>query len=1299
MKFRLFCASGLLLTAASSPAATRVLQSFEGDGFGDWKVEGEAFGLAPVAGRCDGLTGELGGYSGDSLACSAHGGDKAQGLLESPEFRLTEDFLGFLISGGNHKGKTAVQLLVDGKVVKEATGAGSLQCKPVVWDVAALRGKSAVLRVVDAESGGWGVVAADHFILTDTPSPVFPPTTHGGKPPVAELIPSEDVPGLTIPQGTTAKVLADHATRGVTSPTALSFGEKGELYVSETHRFRHGVPDNRDHLYWYLDDISSRTTADRRKMHEKWQGKEEKASLKFLTEKEDLVRVLSEPDAGGVYGRHGVFAGGFDDLLDGPAAGVFAYEGSVFLACIPKIYALRDKDGDGTAEVRDVVQDGFGVRVSFSGHDLNGFVMGPDGRIYGTLGDRGMNVATKEGVNYELPDEGCVFRFDPDGSNFEVIHTGLRNPKELAFDELGNAVSVDNNCDQGDQARVVYVVDGADSGWNMGHQGLLVHHRQMGMDERPPARWMDEKIWNLANPLQPAYILPPVAHLTSGPSGLTYHPGTGFMEEEAGRFLICDYKGGAANSGIWSFKLEEKGASLKMTDSRKINWGAAVTDVEYSWDGKLAVTDFIGGWASHEAGRVYAVEAGKPWRATEAAQVATLVREGFENRPAAELASLMGHADMRVRLRAELALTRKPEGLEAFTRAAARTDNRLARLHGVWGLGVIARRGMAVLPGKTDTAAADPRLRESARKALLPLLADEDMEIRTQAVKALGECGLTGAGADLGKLIADPSPRVGMHAMLAAGRLAATGTIPAILALLEKTDDPYLRHAGSHALSLLQDAKQLAALTAHPSARVRLAAVVALRRLKSDDLAAFLNDADRAVSDEAIRSINDQNLTAVRPQVAALLDRPAPEKRTTMQWRRLLHSAFRTGDEVNARRVLKVALDAGTPENSRTEAFRLLDEWTTPHPVDQSTGRMAPLPDRDPELIRKVLDGSITPLFQTDGKFLEAALALILKNKLDLSPVPDAAIAALVLNEKVPGAARAEALELYASRKPAGFDELLAKLATGKDDDLAMGALKRLAGSNPTAALAGLTQAAAQGSARRRQEAWKLAAGIATPAAATLFVSQLSELQKQNGISPAALELLDAAAKRTEPEVIAALAAYRTSQTASTDPLAAWLPSLEGGDAEKGGHLFESHPAGQCMRCHAGGHGGGDAGPDLSGVALRGDRRHFLESLADPGAKVAMGYGISSITLKGGRSVAGIVISDTPEHVDLDSSGKVLRVARTDIDSMTPPVSSMPPMVHLLSVDELRDVIAWLAEQKKETKNEKKRPEPELVKP
>ena len=1300
MKTPFLCASSLLLAAGSSVAATKVLQSFEGDGFGDWKVEGTAFGLAPIAGKCDGLTAELTAYSGESLACSAHGGDASTGSLISPEFKITENYLAFLIAGGKHPGKTAVQLLVDGKVVKEATGENSLRCGSTVWDVAALKGKSARIQIIDQESGQWGMIAADQFILTDYPNPKFDGPTRGGKAHLAGLIASPTIPGLTIPEGTTAKVVADFKKQNVKSPTALTIDEQGNVFVSETHRFRHGIPDNRDHLYWYLDDISSKTTEDRRKMYEKWADKEVKTSKKFLTEETELVRKLSDQGPDGVFKKSIAYAQDFNDILDGTGAGVFAYEGTVYFACIPKVWALSGSDADGRATSRKVIQDGFGVRVSFSGHDLNGFALGPDGRIYGTMGDRGMSFKTKEGKDYQLPDEGCVFRFDPDGSNFEIIHTGLRNPKEIAFDDHGNAFSVDNNSDQGDLARVVYIVEGADSGWNMGNQAMHSHHRQIGMDERPPNRWMEERMWAPKNEAQPAYILPPVANLTSGPSGLTYHPGTGFLESEAGRFLVCDYRGGAANSGIWSFKVDPDGAGMKLTDSRQFNWGAGVTDVEYSYDGKLFVSDFMGGWTTHEDGRVYELKADKMWREKEAQETAKLIKEGFSKRPVAELAKLLSHPDLRVRTRAELALTRldaKSGALKALTDAALTSKSTVARLHGIWGLGVVARRNGATLP--TDSGPGDQGQSRAALQALLPMLKDPDAEIRAQVIKVLGDSGKQVESQGLVGLISDAAPRVRMFAITAAGKLKAASSVPAILKALEGNTDPYFRTAGAYALSLLQSPAQLSTLKSHPDASVRMTAVVALRRLKAPELSVFLDDKDQSIVDEAVRSINDQNIESVRPLVAKQLDKPAPSTRTTMLWRRLLHSAFRAGDEENAQRVLKVALDPKVAEPNRLEAFRLLNEWAKPFPVDQSTGRMSPLPERTADVITKVLSNSVSGLVKLEGKLLEPALALVANYKLDLSKVDDAALKALVQNPKLPGAARSEALDLYAARKPAGLDQLLGELSTGSDDDLAIGAIKRLIATSPESAVAGVTQAVQKGSARRQQQAWKLAATINTPAIAKLISDQLAQMAKSGGVGPASLELLESAEQRKEPEVKTALDAFKAAQKSSTDVLAAWLPSLEGGDPVKGGQIFESNPAAQCMRCHAGGHGGGDAGPNLAGVALRGDRRYLLESLVNPGAKVAMGFGISSVTLKGGKSVSGIVIEDTQDHVDLDSSGKVLRVMRSDLQSMTPPVSSMPPMALILSAAELRDTVAWLSQNKDKTVTAKKRPAPEIVKP
>ena len=92
----------------------------------------------------------------------------------------------------------------------------------------------------------------------------------------------------------------------------------------------------------------------------------------------------------------------------------------------------------------------------------------------------------------------------------EVVHTGLRNPKEIAFDQFGTGITVDNNSDQGDRARVVFMLEGADSGWRMGHQVLHSFHETAGIPNRPINQWMEEKMWEPKNDSQPGHIVPPM---------------------------------------------------------------------------------------------------------------------------------------------------------------------------------------------------------------------------------------------------------------------------------------------------------------------------------------------------------------------------------------------------------------------------------------------------------------------------------------------------------------------------------------------------------------------------------------------------------------------------------------------------------------------------------------------------------------------------------------------------------------------------------------------------------------------
>jgi len=1270
------------LTATLS-ADTKVFQAFEGDGFNDWKVDGPAFGLAPAGGKTDDMKSPFTAYSNDGLAISAHGGDAAKGTLTSPGFTVTEPYITFLIGGGNTPGKTAAQLLIDGKVVKEATGKRNLRLDPVVWDVTALKGQKANIRLVDDSDEPWGIVGVDHILFTDYPNQKFPATTRAGKAFVAGLVETDAAAGVNIPIGSAMKVAATYKGQHVTSPTALTFDEQGRIYISETHRFREGVQDDRDHLYWYLDDLASKKVADRRAMHEKWK---DKVSLESMTRKSEVIRRLADTDGDGKIDEEKVFADGFNDVLDGTAAGVFFYEGSLYFACIPKIYMLRDTDGDGTADERKVVEEGFGVRVSLSGHDLNGFTLGPDGRIYGTVGDRGLSFITKEGKDYQYPDEGAAFRFDPDGTGFELFHTGLRNPKEIAFDSLGNAFSVDNNSDQGDAARVVYLVEGGDSGWQMEHQAMHSFHRQIGLKDHPPSRWMDEKMWELENPSQPAYILPPSGHLTAGPSGLTYHPGAGFLESENNRFLVCDYRGGSANSGVWSFEMAPKGAGMEIADSRQFVWGVAATDVEYSWDGKVYITDFMGGWESHEDGRLLSLEAGdKTWQANEVAGAARVIKQGFDQRSSGELAILLKHPDMRVRLRAQIALTRKQDAIEKFTEAINGT-NRFARIHGIWGLGIVSRRGSSPLPVSEFTSLPIAKVRKDAETKLLEVLKDKDPEIRVQALRALADSSEAASGLPIGPLLEDESPRVRFFAAILVGKRKMITYYGAICDMLAANDnkDVYLRHAGIYALQHMSaNPAVLTSLVTSESSAVRLAAAVALRRLKNPSVALFIRDADPKVADEAIRAVCDLDMVNQRPFVAELLDTVGSREWTPFMLRRLIHNSYRLGTPEDATRVTKIAADPKMPGIVREEAMRLLSIWTDPFPVDQLTGHWNPLEKRAVETVRPALLAALPDLLKQDGDILTATLGLVETYNLDGPGLGNDSLLGMIKNTALPAEARALALHLLVKGKPADLDTMLQSLASDASDDVALTALAAIVKSSPGTALPLLEAAVKSTSIPRAQKTWAILAGVPGEAADAIFVSSLEALRTAKGISPSAIELIAAAKKRKADSVKSALAAFEKSTAESPDPLAKWNVALEGGDPTSGAALFASHPASECMRCHRAEEGhaaGGETAPNLAGIANRHkDHHYFMESMIAPSAVIAPGFGTVLIDFKNGANLTGNIIADTPDHIDIDASGKRLRVSRSDIASVTTPVSPMPAMGTLLKPAELRDLVAWLA--------------------
>src|SRR5262249_17023811 len=153
-----------------------------------------------------------------------------------------------------------------------------------------------------------------------------------------------------------------------------------------------------------------------------------------------------------------------------------------------------------------------------------------------------------------------------------------------------------------------------------------------------------------------AYLVPPLANISNGPSGLAYDPGTGLTERYRRHFLLCDFRGTPGQSGIRAFANRPDGASFALVDAQEVVRGVLATDVHFGTDGGLYFPDWVGKFSTPSKGRIYRVAAPSLPSDPEALRVKTLLAEGMEGRSIAGLAELLGHRDQRVRQAAQFAL-------------------------------------------------------------------------------------------------------------------------------------------------------------------------------------------------------------------------------------------------------------------------------------------------------------------------------------------------------------------------------------------------------------------------------------------------------------------------------------------------------------------------------------------------------------------------------------------------------------------------------------------------------------------
>jgi quinoprotein glucose dehydrogenase len=1035
------------------------------------------------------------------------------------------------------------------------------------------------------------------------------------------------------------------------NPVCFCFDEKGRCYVAETYRLHKGVTDNRLNMKWLDDDLASRTVSDRVAMYKKYL----KEKFPTYETEHDLVRLLEDTKGAGVADKSTVFADGFHQAADGIGAGLLARKGDVWYTCIPDLWLLHDTKGTGHADERKSLATGFGVHVAFLGHDLHGLRMGPDGRLYFSLGDRGLNVTTREGRHLFNPDSGAVLRCEPDGSNLEIFATGLRNPQELAFDALGNLYTVDNNSDSGDKARLVYVVDGGDSGWRTGYQ------YGSALSSRGP--FNAEKIWHLPHAGQPAYIVPPLAHVADGPSGLCYNYGAVALPERYDRhFFLSDFRGASGISGVRSFAVKPKGAAFEMVDSEKCIWALLPTDCEFGPDGGLYVSDWTEGWEAPGKGRIYRFADPTAAKKPAVAEVGRLLAEGFDQRGPQDLVKMLSHPDLRIRQEAQFALADKGCVAE-LTTVARHGPGQITRLHGVWGLGQIARKNAVVYD------------------AILPLASDADAEVRAAAARVLGDGRVSAAAPALIAQLADPEPRVRLAAGLALGRIGSPACVrPALEMLRANADqDAYLRHAAVAALAGSGDRAALLAAASDPSPSVRLGVVVALRRLGEPGIVRFLDDRDQAVVLEAARAIHDGAIAEGLPALAARLNQPnEPE----LLLYRSLNACFRLGRPSDAEAMAAFAARESAPAKLRVEALRDLGEWAKPGRRDRVTGLTQDLGARDGAVAARALTPHIAAIFTGPESVRDEAakVAGVLGIK-EVAP----ALLTLVVDPKQPTLTRVGALQALESMQSPRLEEAQ-RAALGDADPIVRTEGRRLlAQSRPGEAVPVLAKALRDEGIAAQQGAYRILGEISGTDGDSILAASLDRLIKGELAPEVHLDLLEAANRRSAPAVRERLERFDAARP-KDDHLAGYRETFVGGDARRGQRVFARAEV-SCVRCHKINGEGGEVGPDLTGVGSRQNREYLVESIVDPNKQITKGFETVVLTLTSGKTVVGVLKSEDARELRLmTAEGQSVIVPKAQIDERQTGKSAMPEdLIKQLTKAELRDLVEYLASLK-ETK-------------
>jgi putative membrane-bound dehydrogenase-like protein len=907
----------------------------------------------------------------------------------------------------------------------------------------------------------------------------------------------------------------------------------------------------------------------------------------------------------------------------------------VFVCQSPNIWVFEDKDGDLKADgPPKVLLTGF--RGIDHDHGVHGINIGPDGKLYFTVGDQGvkdLQSSDGKGRKWTSNDTDCragtVWRCDQDGTNLELIAHNFRNNYECCVDSFGEIWLSDNDDDGNQQTRICYVMPGGNYGY---------HPRGPGQ-----SHWHEE---------QPG-IVPKVLRTGFGsPTGICFYEGTLLPEKYRGNLLHCD----AGPREVRAFFKKPKGAGYELEKEVLLTspdtWFRP-SDVCVAPDGSVFVADWydpgVGGHGMGDTTR------GRIYRLTPTGHKGYKVPE-VKAGSATEAVELLGSPNLATEHLGRQVLS----GMVTSDKDLMKLITPLVK---AGPLPPLVPRTLWLLPNiagkKNPQSVIQNTLMHKGDRKPYP----EDLRILGARIldSQFGPTGVFDTNNPVSDLVNNPEDagirwRFG-HAF------EEEKFVPYdrdLVLLLRRSPSDKFTQSAFFAFAVLYDGKDPFFLHA-----LNIACGTDPKR-RDEILADF---------DKHFPEWNDKVADLVfelRPKSAvARLDKLLVDPKLTAAQKARIVDILAASDSVEAGKTMLGVLTGDHPADVKARALDSLrrflpGKWKGLHTENANTLTLT------------------TDRLLSDRATVVTGLQLVAAGA---DPKWFGRVKGVAGDEKGAKEVRVEAVRTLGRLRGA---ESVAALRAVTDPALKLEAVKALAalGSGPgkddttreaLSALEGLFTDARTGGAVRLAALDALAG---TPAGTRWLLDLKRDGKFPVELTAAAGRLLRNSPFQGERNRALQLFAAAAKLDLKSLPAPAEL-AKRAGNAEAGKLVWAKSATGdaQCLKCHSVRGTGGQIGPDLSMIGKKASKENLFESILQPSKAIADQYVAWKVDTADGQSITGLLIQETADAVTLrDANGKDHVIPAKNIDGKKKSLTSLMPddLVKGLAEAELVDLVAYL---------------------